>query len=561
MSESLQALFLEHSKVPADQESAGVDGSEKQPEGAAAMAEKPDSTVGEGEAEININTPGEGEAVVITPRSRGRRGRTNTPNTANTETTPSRPRRAASQTSYVTKIPKPRGRAPDNHYWDGLNGLYVPYGLTAEQFLETNNKPRDHYWDALKGLYVPSHGSTAVRYLGKSKPRHATSPGGSSNSTGKRKRVEASPSPRTSNKGSPRVRNNQTKKTQVHSKPKHAANVINGDPSTTMNNSTTTRNKAHFDADEMATDSNNNVTARTRGEDLVHQYYSTIQNNGFSMARRQIADIARNELWSDKLEILTQACEQLSEICQQDSEETEPCRRALFETGIHNVLLRKMKTNADSALLQKKGLEVLFHMSASAWPMADECLLGMGAVPVALQAMQTFPDESGIQVFAAAIFGNLATSPQGWKRLQEEATKNNPPVPIVLPGEESNVATTEDDDNENSSIPKGGALILQAVMGALHRHKNDEETQEAMAFFLDHCARVVGSGGGPAFFDFLLEHGATAGLVSAQRKFGAHNAAIRSRVTSFLDQIMKYSSSKGEKEEDPKKEKEDVTPT
>ena len=77
-------------------------------------------------------------------------------------------------------------------------------------------------------------------------------------------------------------------------------------------------------------------------------------------AREKIVSLARNDLWSSDESTLANALDQLTSFCEDDSEDAEACRRALLETGVHALVVKVLERNPTSAVLQGKGLEVLF---------------------------------------------------------------------------------------------------------------------------------------------------------------------------------------------------------
>lgn len=553
MSESLQAL-AEDSATPQQGRSEHIEGLE-QP-----LPDEPENNT-----DGDDNSQKDKTRLDKSPR-RGRRKQRNGKSVLEEATSPSRPRRAASALSYVPKTPPPSGRPPADHYWDGFNGLYVPYGHTAKQFLEKTN-PRDHYYDTLKGLHVPHKQDLEMGKSKHDKPsrsagkrKRESSHKKSKESAETRKQDLSSSSSTNSNHSPSNTAVSPPKKSQGSRRTRHDTEASpskesNGSPSrrrkpastsptqrstesprthTMQTRKTTNQSAAPRSTNDSVTDDNEWSSAASH--DPVpsvdsHEPPSWDVSEATQESRRQIADLARNDLFSNDVETLTDTFGKLTEFCQQGTLEADVCRRAFFESGVHNLVVRKLESNGNMSILQEKGLEVLFHMSASPWKMADECLLEMGTIGVALRAMHRFPEESKVQVFAAVLFGNLTTSVEGWKRVQEEATKalgNN--------GEDGDDAVVKDSS-------RGGVLLLQCVIRALSRHRDDEEVQEAMAFLLDQCARVAG----PTLFNLILEgeeqqqSGAVVGgLVLAQRKFGTQNAAIHSRVTSFLEKVREY---------------------
>jgi hypothetical protein len=217
-------------------------------------------------------------------------------------------------------------------------------------------------------------------------------------------------------------------------------------------------------------------------------------------SRKTIAALARSDLWSTDESVLLAAFETITALCEGESDDVEANRQAVYDTGVHMLVVKLLESHAGSLIFQKSGISLLFRLSTTTNNRIDEGLLSVGAVEAAVSAMLKYPDDVDIQAFGCVFLGNVTNSLDSWRRIQEQA--NN------------------------------ATFLFTLIFDVLDRHTDNGMVLEAVAFLMERSMVT----GGEEMMQLLSEkfHGRIGTLLLAKKKFGALQPNLNERIKSFF---------------------------
>lgn len=229
-------------------------------------------------------------------------------------------------------------------------------------------------------------------------------------------------------------------------------------------------------------------------------------------SRKIIVALARSDLWSTDESVLLAAFEKITSFCEGESDDVEACRQAVYDTGVHMLVVKLLESHAGSLIFQQSGISLLFRLSTSTNNRIDEGLLSVGAVEAAVSAMLNFPNDVDIQAFGCVFLGNVTNSLDSWRRIQQQA--NNAPV--------------------SGSHAEDGFLFT-FIFDILDRHMDSGMVLEAVAFLMERSMVT----GGEEMMQLLSEkfHGRIGSLLLAKKKFGALQPNLNERIKSFFSAL------------------------
>ena len=451
------------------------------------------------------------------------------------------------------RIPKPRGRAPKNHVWDDVEGVWRPdtsVSVAGKVAAAANKKkiprpqgraPKDHTWDEMEGVWRPNAPTS-------SPPAKHVVAAAKSNETEKKTKK---------NHGIPRPQGRAPKD--------HTWDGVNSvwrldasAPSPNAKKSADAGDRDLAAATKPASRKRSNPNEKSA--DILPKRQATSPNRraspaffknetsvAFKAMKEEIVAIGVKDLWSNDEAVLLGALHKLVKFCEPDTQEGEMCRHAVFECGAHMITIKTLERHPQSKELLNKGLELLLNMSLSEFPMIKNALLTMGAVEVGLEAMKTFPQDADLLTLSTGILANLTSSRNNFNIVMQHAIKV---VPLAsrLPESPENQIGNEDKSTDGPTtdiegpVPQQDSLphlpmtrLFAVIRDAQIRHKDSEKMQEAASFFLERCLCV----GGTCAVDLLVETatGSLDALLASKKKYGRSNSILASRVNSIFHEL------------------------